>query len=65
MKGEGFEVIVKDESGKVVIDRPVNNISDGHGWSRNYTEGECSTGREATFYIDGQKQVTYYSHEKR
>ncbi|MEK6904521.1 MAG: hypothetical protein AABW87_02920 [Nanoarchaeota archaeon] len=65
MKGKGFEVIVKDLEGRVVIDRSVNNINDGHGWARNYAEGEFNAGREATFYIDGRPKVTYHGRERR
>jgi len=65
MEHGGFEVVVKDSEGKVVIDRPVNNTSNGHGWARNYTEGQFNAEREATFYIDGKPQVTYYGSNRR
>jgi len=65
MEGEGFEVVVKDKSGKVTIDRHVNNIRDGQGWAENYTKGSFPAGSEATFYIDGKPQVTYYNQDEK
>ena len=60
MNGKGFEVLVKDGSGKIIIDRPVGSIRDGNIWAKDYTKGEFSEGKEATFYIDGEPKITYY-----
>ena len=65
MKGKGFEVLVKDGSGKIIIDRAVGSIIDGKIWAKDYTKGEFSEGKEATLYIDGKPQITYYGIRRK
>jgi len=59
MKNRGFEVVARNGKGKVIIDRSVNDISDGRGWGESYAE----SGLNATFYVDGKPQITYHQKE--
>jgi len=65
MEGRGFEVVLRDKEGKVIVDRPVNHIRDGHGWAKVYVGEQSSEGSEATFYIDGKPQATYYNQNRK
>lgn len=62
MENKGFEVVSRDSKRNIVIDRKVNNISDGHWWAKIYAEKHDLI---STFYIDGKPVVTYHSDENR
>jgi len=54
-------IVVRDESGKVMLDTTANTPANAEGWARFYAQETSGPRGDATVYQNGMPDKTYHA----